>query len=66
MDVWTPGIIESPPTDVAVFRQKAWNTPHVKEAFQFLLISADGDRAQACIKAVTKEESSACLKQCLP
>ena len=30
-----------------------------KEAFQTLLISADGDRVRACIKAATKEESSA-------
>ena len=50
------GIIGSPPTDDAAFRQKALATPHVKVAFQSLLISADGDRARARIKATAKEE----------
>ena len=60
MDVWTQGIIDSPPT--TAFRQMAWDNPHVKVAFQPLLIFADSDRARAHIKATAKEESSAWLR----
>ena len=62
MNVWTRGIIDSPPNDDIAFRQKAWDTPHVRVALQSLLISADGGRARARIKADTMEESGAWLR----
>ena len=53
MDVRTQGIIDSPPTDDAAFRQKAWDAQHVKVHFN-LLISADDDRARARSKLLLR------------
>ena len=44
MDVLTQGTIDSPPTNDVAFRHKAWNNPHVRVAFESLLISAYCDR----------------------